>query len=127
MTWLFRISAGLLVVDLAFLTVWIAIRLNCSPASFSPAEITPWIVVAGVLAALITLSINQLREASEEYLENATDLLSKAYAILETSKDDQGRPKNSRLNWLTSARLIRTAESIADLVTVESHRRIWRE
>lgn len=127
MTWLFRISAGLLVVDLALLTVWIAIRLNCSPASFNPAEVTPWIVAAGVLAALITLSINQLREASEEYLESATDLLSKAYEILEASKDDHGRPKNSRLNWLTSARLIRTAESIAGLVTVESHRRIWRE
>jgi len=127
MTWLFRISTGLLVVDLALLTVWIAVRIYCSPASFSPIEITPWIVAAGVLAALITLSINQLRETSEEYLKNATDLLSKAYEILETNKDDHGRPKNSRLNWLTAARLIRTAEGIAGLVTVESHRRIWRE
>lgn len=127
MTWLFRILAGLLVVVLALLIVWIAIRLNCNPASFSPAEVTPLIVLAGVLTALITWLFNQRREASEEYLESATDLISKAYAILETSKDDHGRPRNSRLNWLTSARLIRTAESIADLVTVESHRRIWQE
>lgn len=127
MTWLFRISVGLLMVILALLAVWIATSLIYSPTSFSPTEFTPLFVAAGVLAALITFSKNQLREASEEYLENATDLLSKAYSILETNKDDKGRPKNSRLNWLTAARLIRTAESIADLVTVDSHRRIWRE
>lgn len=127
MKWFFRISAGLLVVDLALLTGWIAIRLGCNPSSFSTVEITPWIVAAGVLVALVTLSINQCREASEEYLESATDLLAKAYGILEASKDDQGRPRNSRLNWLTSARLIRTAENIAALVSMESHQRIWRE
>ena len=124
---LFKISAGLLIVDLVLLTAWIAARLYCNPASFSPIEISPFIVTAGVLAALITLSTNQLREESEEYLENATDLLSKAYKILESSRDDHGRPKNSRLNWLTAARLIRTAESIGDLLTLDSHRRILRE
>jgi len=127
MKWLFRISASLLVIDLILLTAWIAVRLICNPAAFSPLEVSPWIVAAGVLAALITLSINQLRVASEEYLENASDLLSKAYEMLAATKDAQGRPKNSRINWLTSARLIRTAESIAGFVTVESHRRIWRE
>jgi hypothetical protein len=109
------------------LTAWLGIRLSCNPSSFSTAEVTPWIVAAGVLVALVTLLINQLRAASEEYLKSAIELLSKAYEILDASKDDQGRPKNSRLNWLTSARLIRAAENIAALVTEKSHRRIWRE
>lgn len=127
MKWLFRTVAVLLVVDLIAVAVSIFIRLECHHASFSLGDLTPFIVLAGVLIALITLLINQRRVASEEYLENATDLLSKAYEILDATKDAHGIPKNSRINWLTAARLIRTAESIAKLLTEESHKRIWQE
>jgi hypothetical protein len=127
MKWLFRIVAALLVVDLIAVAVSIVVRLECSPTSFNLGDVTPLIVLAGVLIALITLSVNHRRVASEEYLENATDLLSKSYEILDTTKDERGVPKNNRINWLTAARLIRTSESIAELLTEESHKRIWQE
>jgi len=127
MKWLLRISFGFLVACLITLVVLVVLKFKNIPAVISTADVTPFIVMAGVLIALATLIINQRRVASEEYLENATDLLSKAYEILSETKDGQGVPKNSRINWLTAARLIRTAESIAELLTEESHKRIWRE
>ena len=117
----------MLLIDLSALTSLLIFRLCTSAATFSFSDTTPHIVAAGVLVALVTLLMNQRRIASEEFLKNASDLLSNAYEILEKSKDDNGIPKNSRINWLTAARLIRTAESIAELLTEESHQRIWRE
>ena len=122
MKWIFQICAGFLIVDLSAIAWWVLIT-----PTITSGEITPLIVIAGVLVALVTLMINQRRVASEEYLENATDLLSKAYEILERTKDENGIPKNSRINWITAARLILTAENIGGMLTEVSHQRIWQE
>lgn len=121
------ISSILLIFDLAVIAILALIQFQTTPITFSSEDVTPFIVIAGVLTALLTLAANQRRDNSEEYLENAVDLLAKAYDILDKSKDERGIPKNSRLNWLTSARLICTAENIAVLLIEESHKRIWEE
>jgi hypothetical protein len=103
-------------------------QLIWSPEPFNLGkELTPLIIAIGIFVALNTLESNHRREASKEYLENATDFLSKAYKNLEEYKDESNRPINSRLNWLTAARLVCAAKNIGALLTEDSHQRIWIE
>ncbi|MFU3331546.1 hypothetical protein IPC396_00735 [Pseudomonas aeruginosa] len=125
MKWSVRAYVCALWADGFFLLAWISYRLADSAHSFNPLETGPFLVAAGVLAALLTLTTNQARSASDDFLKNATDLISKAYETLDSTKDEQGRPKNSRLVWLTSARLLCTAREVGSLITVESHKIIW--
>jgi hypothetical protein len=123
---LLGILIGLLIFDLGLIAAWATVRLCTNAAAISPAEISPFFVAAGVLLALVTLLLNRRREASKDYLESATDLVEKAYNILNNPGGD-GLPKNSRIHWLTSARLLRKAQQIARLITEQSHRGIWEE
>lgn len=123
---LLSVLVGLLAVDLLLVTIWIAGRLVTVGLMISPAEVAPFFVAAGVLLALVSLLLNRRREASEDYLESASDLIEKAYEVL-GEKDDEGRPKNSRINWLTSARLLRKSQQIATRITDKSHKQIWTE
>ncbi|WP_048441059.1 hypothetical protein [Caenimonas sp. SL110] len=126
MQFLLAALMGLLAVDLLLVTIWIAVRLASDTATGSPAEVAPFFVAAGVFLALVSLLLNRRREASKDYLESATDLIEKAYEVL-NDRDDAGRPKNSRINWLTSARLLRKSEQIARRITDRSHVQIWKE
>lgn len=126
MQFLLGTLVGLLVVDLLLVTAWTSVRLATDAAGISPAEIAPFFVAAGVLLALVSLLLNRRREASKDYLESASDLIEKAYEVL-NDRDDEGRPRNSRINWLTSARLLRKSEEIAKRITDTSHVQIWKE
>jgi hypothetical protein len=128
MKFLIGILFGFLVIAFILLAVSIGYRAISGTASFNLGEeLTPLIITAGILIALMILMANHRREASKEYLENATDFLSKAYKTLEENKDESNRPINSRLKWLTAARLVRAAKNIGALLTVDSHQRIWIE
>lgn len=107
--------------------IFILKRVIDSPASWNVAEITPSLLSLSVIVAILTLLINLKRSASEEYLKSAIDLLSKAYDVLASMQDEQGRPLNSRINWLSSARMIKSSENISNFITEESHIRIWIE
>lgn len=86
----------------------------------------PLLVAAGVLTGLVTFSFNLKRSRSEDLLEAAIDLLEKAYEKLApTEGSDQ--PSNSRGAWLSSARLILTAERLGSGITEPSHRLIYQE
>jgi hypothetical protein len=106
---LLNILVGILSVDLLLVAIWITARLVTPGLAISPAEVAPFFVAAGVFLALISILLNNRREASEDYLESASDLIEKAYEVL-SEKDDEGRPKNNRINWLTSARLLRKSQ-----------------
>jgi hypothetical protein len=116
----------LLTLDAVLIAAWALWRLSNGAAPFTVAEVTPPLVAAGVLVALLTLLFNRQRTQSEDYLEHAQDLLEKAYSRLAVP-DEKGRPQNKRLNWLTSARLIRTAQAVAKKIEEPSHREIWNE
>jgi hypothetical protein len=121
-----RFLIFLLTLDAALIAGWSLWRLSNGAVLFTVAEVTPPLVAAGVLVALLTLLFNRQRTQSEDYLEHAQDLLEKAYSRLAVL-DDKGRPQNKRLNWLTSARLIRTAQAVAGKIEEPSHREIWNE
>lgn len=83
--------------------------------------------LAAVLIAAVTIVKEHNRNSSKDYLESAISLMDKAYKILDDSKDELGVPKNSRLNWLTAARLVKTAQMVADQIIEESHKSIWAD
>lgn len=116
----------LLTLDATLIGGWSLVRLRDGAQLFSVAEVTPPLVAAGVLIALLTLLFNRQRTQSEDYLKHAQDLLEKAYSRLAVL-DEKGRPQNKRLNWLTAARLIKTAQAVADKIEEQSHRDIWKE
>jgi len=121
--WAIAILLGL---DVLLVGGFIAQELVCASGSFSISDLGPLVVGAGVLVALLSLGLTMRRNRSEDYLESAGDLLEKAYETL-ADLDEEGRPKNSRRNWLTAARLIRISERIGNQITDESHKTIYRE
>lgn len=121
-----RLLVIVLTLDATLIAGWALVRLRDGAQLFTVAEVTPPIVAAGVLIALLTLLFNRRHSQSEEYLEHAQDLLEKAYNRLAVL-DEKGRPQNKRLNWLTAARLIRTAQAVASKIQEQSHRDIWKE
>lgn len=126
MQFLLAILVGLLAVDLLLVTIWCAVRLASDATAVSPAEVAPFFVAAGVLTALVSLLLNRQRDASNDYLESASDLIEKAHEVL-SERDEAGLPKNSRLNWLTAARLLRKSEDLAKRISDPSHVQIWNE
>lgn len=117
-----------------YVLIFMSIRLINNPSSWSTSEITPFIIGVGVLVACLALAfnhqsfiLNQQRSASEDYLKNSIDLLSKAYETLSSTKDDDDRPLSSRINWLTAARLVNSAKNVSSKITERSHKLIWVE
>ncbi len=113
------LDAGLL----AGVLIW---RLVLAPESLSILDLGPLLVAAGVLTALVAFLFNLRRARSEDLLKAATDLLEKAYEML-APKDESSLPTNRRLAWLSSARLVITAETLGKNITEPSHELIYRE
>lgn len=121
-----RLPLAFLIFCLALVGSWTAYRLSTNPALFSPSEVGPALTLCAVIVAWFTWTKNGERSASGDYLDSAKDLLEKAHAALDV-RDEEGRPQNKRMHWLTAARLICTAEEVASKIREESHKRIWEE
>src|SRR3990167_5955428 len=117
------IYISLMILDLVGMAAWISWK----GAETTPADASPFLILMGVLTALLTLATNQARSESEDYLESACDLLTKCYDTLSKRKDENGRPARSRIGWLTAARLLVTAEEVGKLITIKSHQLIWQQ
>ena len=115
-----------LALDAGLVAGVILLRLVRTPDTFSILDLGPLLVAAGVLTALVAFLVNLRRSRSEDLLNAATDLLEKAHEKL-ALQDDSPLPSNSRLAWLSAARLIITAEALGKNITEPSHRLIYRE
>ncbi len=115
-----------LALDTGLVAGVLILRLVRTPDTFSILDFGPLLVAAGVLIALVTFLVNLCRSRSEDLLEAATDLLEKAYKKL-APEDNSPQLSNRRLAWLSSARLIITAESLGKCITEPSHQLIYRE
>jgi hypothetical protein len=125
MAWLLWLLVGLLGIDLLLVTAQL-IRAVTSGVSVSFGDAGPLLVAAGVFTALVSIALTARRNASKDFLEAAAELLERAHTTL-AQLDDKGRPKNSRLNWLASARFLRAAEQVAANISEPSHVKIFRE
>lgn len=115
-------SAVLLAVDLVLIAV---AAVWATPPVQLP--IPDLIVGAGVLVAMLALSLDRRQKGSEAFLNSSLDLLQKAYETLRVDADAWMRPPNDRLTWLAAARFLRASEKISSQITEESHRIIYRE
>ena len=96
-----------------------------APTTVSVVDLGPLVVAAGALTALVAFVVNLRRARSEDVLKAATDFLEKACEKLAPT-DGSNIPCNNRRAWLSSARLILTAEELASGITEESHQLIYR-
>lgn len=118
------ILVTLLTLDAAGIAIFLACRFLSSSGNASIVEVGPFVVALGALIALVAFLINLKRARSEDLLDAAIALLEKGYQALEAEAGSK-TPSQRRLAWLTSARLLATAESLGDKITESSHRRIY--
>ncbi len=123
-----------LIIPLIFILLFTSYGLVTDPTSWNFSTIanslSPALLLATVLLVWVSYDsfiLNQQRSVSEDYLTNAIDLLSKAYAILISAKDSCDHPLKSRAGWLSAARMIKSSENISGLITEQSHILIWEE
>lgn len=83
-------------------------------------------VVYTILLQRKEMEDRQREVTSEEYLKNSVILLERAYTVL-ADLDDGGWPKNKRMNWLAAARFLKASENLSDLITEETHKRVYKE
>ncbi|MEK6777851.1 MAG: hypothetical protein AABY87_13370, partial [bacterium] len=81
---------------------------------------------AGALVALITLVWNIRRQYSEDFLKESQVFLEKSFDTLNVL-DDKGWPKNDRMRWLTSARLLRVVEQMGGKINLKSHKLLYED
>lgn len=123
---LLNVAAITLALDAGLIAGVLISRLLRAADAFSILDLGPLLVAAGVLTALVAFLANLGRDRSEDVMEAATDLLEKAYEKLAPT-DGSTQPTNRRLSWLSAARLIVTAEKLANAITEPSHQLIYRE
>lgn len=115
-----------LALDTGLIAGLLISRLLQQTATTSIVDIGPLIVAAGVLTALVAFLVNLRRARSEDLLEAAIDLLEKSYEKLAPTEDTD-QPSNGRRAWLSSGRLILTAERLGKGITEPSHNLIYQE
>lgn len=123
---LLNVTVIFLSLDTGLIAGILISRLLWTPEVFSILDLGPLLVAASVLIALVAFLTNLGRARSEDVMEAATDLMEKAYEKLAPT-DDSTQPTNRRLSWLSAARLIVTAEKLANAITEPSHQLIYRE
>jgi hypothetical protein len=133
LTLLLWLLGALFVLDVGLIALYLHRGFASTPTTAQIADTTaqiadvmPMVVGAGVLVALLSLTITSRRNASEDFLDSAAELFQRAYDAL-AQLDNLGRPKNSRLNWLAAARFLRAAENLGNQITEESHKLVYRE
>jgi len=76
-------------------------------------------------ALVVSIWVQRKKENLDEsdiYLKNSIDLINKAYSVL---KKSDGTITNSRVSWVTAARLITRVESLAGNISLQSHKIIY--
>lgn len=123
---LLSVAVITLALDAGLIAGILISRLLRTPEAFSILDLGPLLVAAGVLTALVAFLVNLGRARSEDVMKAATDLMEKAYEKLAPT-DGSTQPTNRRLSWLSAARLIVTAEKLANAITEPSQQLIYRE
>jgi membrane protein implicated in regulation of membrane protease activity len=90
-------------------------------------------VLVGALVALAVWIWNVLERERDRFDKHNDELLNKSNSFYEKAfetlnvLDETGRPRNERVRWLTSARLLKTAEKIGEKIESESHKQMYEE
>lgn len=93
---------------------------------FDPSDVLAALSLV-VLTVTVVVAVHTHRKTiefskSREYLDTATELVNRAREVL---SDSEGAVSNDRIKWVTAARLITRALNVAELITVDAHRKIF--
>ena len=121
------VLVAFLVVD-AIALVWLVSRefVYGSLSSINLSCFSHLVILAGVLVALLTLVWNILKQYSEGLLKESQEFFEKSFDVLNVLDENQ-RPRNDRIRWLTSARLLKVAEQIGAKIKLKSHKLLYED
>lgn len=124
---LFSILFAILIVALFGVLGLIAWQLLFPPSGvFDLSKYTALVILCGVLIAMISWIWGVVRQESEDLLRESKNFFEKAFHTLNVT-DDEGKPKNERMRWLTSSRLLTVARKLGNRVMLKSHKLIFLE
>jgi len=121
MTLLMWLAACGLAIDTVLVACYVIFQWHAG----AQLDLAPFFVAGGACLALFTFLTNLRRARSQDVLSAACDFLEKSYETLVVK--DSPEPSNNRRTWLTSARLLKTAESLAERLVEASHRKIYEQ
>ncbi|GAA6206694.1 hypothetical protein [Thalassotalea sp. SU-HH00458] len=120
------IALALLAMAWLFLVMTTVERIRV----FDPVTITRVLsligVTAGVYVAVWKLVSDQKWRQSEVYLEQAKELFEKSFDTLKIDKETN-YPMNDRYQWLSSARLLLSAQDLGNKIEDKSHKETFNE
>ena len=116
----------LISIIICYLTIK-EINSSSNVITSTPKYLNSLIISVGILIALITLIHNTVRNSSMDFLDKSTSLLQQAYSIFSDEIDENGRPNNDRLHWLTVARMIQSGLDLSQKISLKSHKKIFQE
>jgi hypothetical protein len=94
-------------------------------------HLVDWLVAIGtigaVVVALFANRTERLARGSRVYFDEAARLIQSAFKDFTDKRDSEGRPLSERVHWLNFARGVATAKSLAEGITTDELREVWRE
>ena len=112
----------------ATLFTWIQTNISSIQALGSIAIASSAIVAILLYRATIKRhSTEDNLKSSEAFLKEAKQLLEKTYSVFTDKETNTNTPRNDRLLWLTTARMIARYERIKTKITAEAHLEIIEE
>ena len=129
---LFGLLIGVLLSLIAF-TIALAIGENIPFLQIAQATGSIAIGISAIVALKLYLTTikrhksEDLRKASQEYLQEAIKLLERTYDIFTDKGTNTDPPRNNRLLWLTTARMFLRYYRIRDKIDQEDHKEIVKE
>jgi len=124
---LWVVVVALCVVAVAVLYLVLDTIWETGISALSLSVISSFLILAGVLVALISHIRNITRKWSEDYLDKAIFMIRSAYDTLASKLNENGWPDNDRVRWLTAARLIKTGQGLIRNLTEKSHKEVYKE
>ncbi len=116
------ISFGLLAVGFA---LYLGYLFTLEPLIKLSDYIQILVLVVILSALIVSIWVQQKKERLDEsniYLINSIELINKAYSLL---KKEDNTITSSRVSWVTSARLLKRAQTLALKISLSSHKIIY--
>ncbi|PMO47177.1 hypothetical protein BCT11_04590 [Vibrio sp. 10N.222.52.B12] len=89
-------------------------------------KVSPLLAFLGAISALYIWAANVVRLRSDDILKEVGNMYKRSYDTLSGSKNNE-LPQNDRMLWLTSARLLLSAQDLSLNLTEPSHKKIHKE
>lgn len=127
LTWLFWMLLILLVVSFVALVALLITQVIGQPLlTIETTLYPPLVTLAMAWVALVVWLWNVRRQYSEDMFRECQSFFEKSFKTLDVPGNGEP-PENDRMRWLTSARLLKTAQKIGTRIELKGHRELYED